>query len=85
MLQVVDDIRADIAQALRTTLKRDVSVTDDTDIARDLELDSLAVMDFVMALEDQYDISIPLDRIAEVRTIGDLVAVISALRAGKPA
>lgn len=85
MLQIVDDIRGDIAQALKTTLKRDVVVTDATDIARDLELDSLAVMDFVMALEDQYDISIPLDRIAEVRTIGDLVEVISALRAGQSA
>lgn len=85
MLHIVDDIRGDIAQALKATLKRDVAVTDDTDIARDLELDSLAVMDFVMALEDQYDISIPLDRIAEVRTIGDLVEVISALRAGTPA
>lgn len=84
MLQIVDDIRGDIAQALKATLKRPVTITDETDIARDLELDSLAVMDFVMTLEDQYDISIPLDRIAEVRTIGDLVAVISALRAGKP-
>jgi acyl carrier protein len=29
-------------------------------------------MDFVMELEDEFDITIPLDQIAEVRTVGDL-------------
>ncbi len=81
MLQAVTDIRGDIAAALRETTGRSVSFTDDTDIAEDLNLDSLAVMDFVMALEDRYDISIPLDRIAEVRTIRDLIAVVTSLRA----
>lgn len=81
MLQAVTDIREDIATALRETTGRAVSFTDDTAIAEDLNLDSLAIMDFVMALEDRYDISIPLDRIAEVRTIRDLIAVVTSLRA----
>ncbi len=41
---------------------------------------SLAVMNFIMALEDEYDISMPLDRIAEVDTVGDLARTIEALR-----
>lgn len=89
MLQAVNDsrstIRNDIAAALRETTGRALSFTDQTNITTDLDLDSLAVMNFVMALEDRYDISIPLDRIAEVRTIGDLIVVVEALRAGTPA
>jgi acyl carrier protein len=30
-------------------------------------------MDFVMEIEDQLSVSVPLDRIAEVQTLGDLV------------
>jgi acyl carrier protein len=33
-----------------------------------------------MALEDEYDISMPLDRMAEVQTVGDLVRTIEELR-----
>jgi len=37
-------------------------------------------MNFIMALEDEYDVSIPLDRIAQVETVGDLVKAIGELR-----
>jgi acyl carrier protein len=74
------DARAGIAAALEEVLGRSVTITDDTSIVKDLGLDSLAVMNFIMALEDEYDISMPLDRIAEVDTVGDLAAAIDALR-----
>ena len=57
-----------------------MQVTPETRIVEDLEMDSLAVMNFVMAVEDHYDISIPLDRVAEVQTVGDLVQAIEQLR-----
>ena len=73
-------VRDGIAAALSQTLGRSVEIADDTNIARDLGLDSLAIMNFIMALEDEYDISIPLDRVAQVETVGDLVAAIEELR-----
>ncbi len=60
-----------------------VEVTKDTAVTRDLGLDSLAVMNFVMALEDRFDISIPLDRIAEAETVEDLAETVRALRTGE--
>lgn len=48
----------------------------DTDIASDLNIDSVAVMDFVMEVEDHFDIEIPLNVVSETRTIGDLAAVV---------
>ena len=77
---VTDLTTAEIARAARNVLGRPVSVTADTDIARDLQVDSLAMMNIVMELEDAFDVSIPLDRLGPVRTVGDLSAVIADLR-----
>ena len=73
-------VRDGIADALTQTVGRRIQISDDTNIARDLGLDSLAIMNFIMALEDEYDISIPLDRVAQVETVGDLVTAIEELR-----
>lgn len=57
----------------------------DTSISQDLGLDSLAVMNFVMTLEDRFDVSIPMDKIVDVETVGDLAAVIETLRRDRSA
>ena len=51
-------------------------LTEETTIVGDLKLDSLSVMDFVMALETRFDTIIPIDGIADVRTVGDLAALL---------
>lgn len=53
-----------------------------SNVIEDTGLDSVSVMDLVMELEDEFDISIPLDRIAEVRTVGDLADAVEALAKG---
>jgi acyl carrier protein len=52
------------------------TLNSDTDISSDLNIDSVAVMDFVMEVEDHFDIEIPLNIVSETRTIGDLAAVV---------
>ncbi len=79
MANKVDNIEAEIAEVLAARLPAGVQVTAQTQIARDLGLDSVAVMDFVMDIEDHFDISIPLDRIAEVETVADLGKAVEAL------
>ncbi|WP_029014131.1 acyl carrier protein [Niveispirillum irakense] len=80
MTAELDEIVDEIISALGPTVQTPVTITTDTNITRDLGLDSLAVMDFVMVLEDKFDVSIPLERIAEVETIGDLARTIQDLR-----
>jgi acyl carrier protein len=46
-------------------------ITEQTDMIADLGLDSLKVMKIVETVEDGYDISIPLNILPEVRTVGD--------------
>ena len=77
----VSEIRDVVFGTLRATLRNPVELTDQTNIANDLGLDSVAVMDFVMELEDRLDISVPLDKIAEIETLGDLIAALRDLKA----
>ena len=80
-METVDqEVRSRISAALQEIVGRPVAISDETNIVQDLGLDSLAIMNFVMALEDEYDISMPLDRMAEVQTVGDLIRTIEELR-----
>ena len=56
-------------------------VSAETAIVDDLALDSLAVMNFVMEIEDKLDVSVPLDRLADIRTINDLARCLAELKA----
>ena len=56
-----------------------VEVRGETRIVDGLGLDSVAVLDFIMDLEDHFDISIPLDRIAQVQTVSELSGAIATL------
>ncbi|MDZ5645677.1 acyl carrier protein [Nitrospirillum sp. BR 11828] len=80
MATSIDQIRALVFDALRASLPSPIELSEDTNITEGLGLDSVAVMDFVMEIEDALDISIPLDRIAEVKTIGDLIATAHDLK-----
>lgn len=55
-----------------------VELQPDTDISADLNIDSVTVMDFVMEVEDHFDIEIPLNVLSETRTMSDLVKVVEA-------
>lgn len=46
----------------------------DTDFMEDLKADSLDVVELIMALEDEYGIEVPDDKLENVKTIGDVVA-----------
>ena len=52
-----------------------------TVIAKDLTIDSLAIMDMVMELEDRFDVSIPMNVVAEIHTVDQLADTILDLRA----
>lgn len=79
LAQILDTIGAKIIEVLAPMIPPGVAISDGTRIARDLGLDSVAIMDFVMELEERFDILIPLDQIADVETIRDLTKAVEAL------
>ncbi len=54
-------------------------LTAETDIVKDLGLDSLAVMRMLEKVEDEFDILIPLNAISDVRTLGDFAGQLLGL------
>ena len=56
-------------------------ITEATTFATDLEFDSLTVMDFVAAIEDEFDIIISMNQQAEIETYGQLVDTVTRLQA----
>lgn len=61
--------------------KKEAALTDATTFAGDLEWDSLTVMDFVAAVEDEFDIIITMNMQAEIETVGQLVDAVGKLKA----
>ncbi|RVU04740.1 acyl carrier protein [Novosphingobium umbonatum] len=61
--------------------KKGVAIADATSFAGDLEFDSLTVMDFVAAIEDEFDIIISMNQQAEIETFGQLVDAVVKLQA----
>ncbi|WP_119269753.1 acyl carrier protein [Taklimakanibacter deserti] len=53
-----------------------ITLKPETDISGDLNIDSVSVMDFVMEVEDHFNIDIPLNVLSETRSIADLVKVV---------
>lgn len=56
-------------------------ITGTTMITKDLAIDSLAVMDMVMEIEDRFDVSIPMNLVAEIYTVDELADTVLKLRA----
>jgi len=69
--------RAEVDKRIRTIIepfnKKGIIITEDTTFAGDLEFDSLTVMDFVAAIEDDFDIIISMNQQAEIERYGQLV------------
>ncbi len=71
--------RETILAQVETFNKKGIAVTDVTTFAGDLEWDSLTVMDFVAAIEDDFDIIITMNMQADIETVGQLVAAVDKL------
>ena len=69
-----------IAAQIEPFNKKGIAVTDATTFQGDLEWDSLTVMDFVAAIEDEFDIIITMNMQAEIETVGQLVDAVAKLK-----
>ena len=73
------DILNQLFEIIKPSVKDGRQLEEDTDLVADLGLDSLKVMALVEEVEDQFDISIPLNILANVRTIKDFALQLQQL------
>ena len=75
-------VEATIHNLIAPFNKKGVAIVDTTSFAGDLEFDSLTVMDFVAAIEDEFDIIISMNQQAEIEDLGQLVDAVVKLQRG---
>lgn len=61
-----------LISALDSQNKKKLLLSENTALVADIGLSSLEVMEFIEKIEDHFDISIPLNILPDVNTIGDL-------------
>ncbi|WP_294319434.1 acyl carrier protein [uncultured Sphingomonas sp.] len=71
---------ATITNLIEPFNKKGVELTEATTFAGDLEWDSLTVMDFVAAVEDEFDIVITMNMQADIETVGQLADAVEKLK-----
>jgi len=74
-------ILSEIYKRLQPHAKSGRTLAEETDLNRDLNLDSLAVMELMFELEDRFNISVPMNLLPEVSTIGDLAQLVRRIEA----
>jgi acyl carrier protein len=76
------ETEARIATLIAPFNRKGIAIGDRTTFAGDLEWDSLTVMDFVAAIEDEFDIIISMNQQAEIETYGQLIDAVVRLQGG---
>jgi acyl carrier protein len=74
-----DAIEERVLTLLAPHVRNGIEPRPETDIVADAGMDSVAVMDFVLDLEESFDVTIPLDRLSDVRTVRDVVREVRAI------
>jgi acyl carrier protein len=74
-----DDIFDKICELLVPYNPKNLVISRQSGIVSDLEVDSTAVFDLIMGLEDHYDISVPMEMVSDIKTVGELVNTVKQL------
>ncbi|MEQ9505791.1 MAG: acyl carrier protein [Hyphomonas sp.] len=69
----------EISKILAARSHTSITISPETRIGADLEIDSVEIFDIVMEIEDLYDISFPIEAASNIDTVRDLVATIRQL------
>jgi len=75
-----DPVFQKVCSLLEPFNRHDIILRSDTSIVTDMEVDSVAIFDLVMEIEDAYDLAFPMETISDLKTIGDLVSTINAMK-----
>ena len=71
-----------IRNAVETALPQITEIDFDAALTSDVGLDSVQVMDLVMEIEDELDISVPVEVLAEVHTLNQLARRLQPIAEG---
>lgn len=76
-----DPVLDKITALLTPYNQKNIPISANTKIMADLEIDSVAIFDLVMEVEDTYDVTFPMETISDIETVGDLINTITTIKA----
>jgi acyl carrier protein len=74
-----EDYAARLKELVNQLAEEGTAVGVDSDLVDDVGLSSIEIMELIEQLEDTYDISFPLNDLAEIRTINDMARELERL------
>ncbi len=83
MTNNIDDTLQKLCSHLQGFAADGNGIDPDGSLAGQFALDSVKVLDLIMEIEDAFDISIPMNVMADVQTVRDLAQVIHELESGR--
>lgn len=72
-MATIDKIASLIAEQLNKPVEE---ITADKEIVKDLGADSLDVVEMLMSLEEEFNITVPEEDAEKIKTVGDIVKLI---------
>ena len=78
-----DRIYEQICRILRKISNTDKPIEPDVNLIDYLELDSMKVLDIIMEIEDELDVSVPLNNLVDVNTVSELTRLVYELEQNK--
>jgi acyl carrier protein len=74
-----DEIERDTLSILKRVGRPGIEPTRNSEFVADLEFDSIQVIELVAELEDHFNVSIPLNELPRIKTVGDMTAELRRL------
>ena len=78
-MQSKSDILGQLYELVRPYAKKPIELGEETSLIDEVGLDSVKIMDLIAQTEDHFDISVPLNILPDVRTIGELAEQLQKL------
>ena len=74
----ISEIIPVLVELLKPFNPENITLVESTDIPAELNIDSVGVLDFIMEVEDHFDIEIPMNAVANIRTVGELASYVQS-------
>ena len=82
-MATTEEIRADLAEIVNEVAGIPADdVQQDKSFVEDLDVDSLSMVEVVVAAEEKFDVKIPDEEVKTLKTVGDAVAFIERAQNG---
>ncbi len=74
-MATIDKVKELISKQLNRAVDE---ITEDKEVVKDLGADSLDVVEMLMSLEEEFNITVPEEDAVNIKTVGDIVKLIDS-------